>query len=183
MQIARSWVPGLVGLAVALVACAGSQPPSDRPGRQPRFVSCQAGSGRDTTKMFSPTQTDSLVFNGHKLVIPAGALSRETEFRMRELPTRQVKVRLWGGKSKSGNWREEFRFEPKAHATLAVSYRRCSNKDEIAKESLAVYRGTSRDVEDTTPVEPGPRPSRHYPQQFEVRASLSHLSGYVIGAF
>ena len=177
----RVWAIGLLGLAGAVVACVRYTPPAeDGLARQATLVRCDKGSGRDTTKTFSPNRTDTLELDGHMLIIPAGALSKETEFRMKELSTSLIKVRVWGGKNIFG-WKEGFKFNPGTHATLAVSYDRCGNEGEIAQKPLAVYRLKSNDSEDTRPYEPAPRPSTHYPDQRQVRASLSHSSGYGIG--
>ena len=169
---ARTWFAGSLGLAVAIVACAGYRhPPSPRV----ELLRCGRGSGTSQTKLFGPEQTDSLIVSGHKLIIPAGALSEPTEVTMWEPPTQLIKVRL------RTRGQERFRFAGGKYPVLAVNYARCSNAKQIAERRLSVYRLRSDDREDAAPLESTPLPSTLYPDQQEVRATLSRLSGYGVG--
>ena len=124
--------------------------------------------------VFSPEQTDSMIVSGHKLIIPAGALTKSTEVTMWEPPTQLIKVRL------RARGQEHFRFSGGKYPVLAVSYARC-NPAQVAKGPAAVYRLRSDEREDLEPLEATPLPSTPYPDQREVRASLSRLSGYGVG--
>ena len=169
---ARILLAGSLGLAVVVVACAAyRQPPSPRV----ELLRCGRGSGTPETKVFSPEQTDSLVLRGHKLIIPAGALSEPTEVTMWEPPTELIKVRL---RAKD---QERFRFTGGKYPVLAVSYARCGTTKQIPQDQLSVYRLRSDEREDRAPLETTPLPSTPYPHQQEVRATLSRLSGYGVG--
>ena len=141
----------------------------------PALIQCGQGSGNSVTHQFSPNQTDSLVLNGHKLIVPQGAVSQPTQITMRELPTPLIKLRL------QANGSERFAFAKGQHATLVVSYARCDQRNEIAQQQTAVYRLRSNDLPDASPLSDTPLPSRPYPSLFETRASLSRLSGYGVG--
>ncbi len=140
------------------------------------LLRCNPGSGNTASVTVGANQADSVMLNGHKLIIPAGAVTRETVFTLHELKTPLLKLRL------QVNGREKFTFPQGRHATLVVNYgQRCANRDQIARGSVGVYRLRSDDTQDDAPLEAGPRPSTHYPRQYEARASLSHLSGYGVG--
>lgn len=172
---------GFLGLGLVLFACTPPPlPPPPSPPGEPgvvgRLLVCNRGTGTSASKTFMVNRTDSLELNGHKLVIPAGALSAPTKFTMRELPTRIIKLRLHAGE------KEQFSFARGKPATLVLNYRtRCANADEIAKGSASVYPLKSDDSEDVVPLDSVPLPSTHYRDQREVRASLSRLSGYGLG--
>ena len=170
---ARMWGVRSLCLPIVLLGSAHYTPPEPRP--RTELIRCGRGSGASETKIFSPEQTDSLVLSGHKLIVPAGALSEPTEITMWELPTPLIKVRLRSG------YQEHFPFAEDRHAVLAVSYARCSNAKQIAEGRLSVYRLKSDESEDIEPLETAPLPSTPYPDQHEVRATLSRLSGYGIG--
>ncbi len=172
---------GILGLGLVLFACTPPPlPPPPSPPGEPgvvgRLLVCNRGTGTSASKTFMVNRTDSLELNGHKLIIPAGALSSPTEFTMRELPTRIIKLRLHAGE------KEQFSFARGKPATLVLFYGgRCANAGEIAQGPASVYRVRSDDSTDTVPLDSGPLPSAHYRVQREVRASLSRLSGYGVG--
>ena len=170
----RMWGIGSLCLPIVLLGSVGYTPTESRP--RTELIRCGRGSGASETKIFSPEQTDSLVLSGHKLIIPAGALSEPTEITIWELPTPLIKVRLRSGDH------EHFPFAEDRNATLAISYARCSNAKQIAEGPVAVFRLKSDDLEDTVPLDTVPLPSNHEPEQREVRAKLSRLSGYGVGS-
>lgn len=141
-----------------------------------QLLRCDPGSGNTASVTVGANQADSVMLNGHKLIIPAGAVTRETVFSLHELKTPLLKVRL------QVNGRERFTFPQGRHATLVINYgQRCTNRDQIAQGSVGVYRLRSDDREDVAPLEASPRPTTHYNRRYEARASLSHLSGYGVG--
>lgn len=171
----RLWEIGLLGLMLALFACgreAAVPPPT-------QIIVCNPGSDSSVTRVFRPNQTDSLVLNGHKLIIEERALTAETEFTMQELPTPIIKVRLWQGKN------EHPTFPTDKPAILALNYgNRCPppKRDQLAKGSVSMYRLRSDNSADTAPLNSTPLPPISTPIPYEVRASLSQLSGYGLGA-
>lgn len=169
----RVWGIGSLCLPIVLLASVHYTPPEPRP--RTELIRCGRGSGDSETKVFGPDQTDSLMVSGHKLIVPAGALSEEAEFTMWELPTPLIKVRLRAGD------REHFPFVEGRHAVLAVSYARCSDTKRIMEEPVSVFRLRSDESEDAFPLDTVPLPSNHEPEQSEVRANLSRLSGYGVG--
>jgi hypothetical protein len=123
------------------------------------------------------------MLNGHKLIIPAGAVTGATEFTLHELPTRMIRVRV------QANGKDSLTFpEPESkHAKLVLYYEeRCKNSnpssDQIAQGSASVYRVKSDKPGDTVPLDTVPLSSSHERERREVRASLTRLSGYGLGA-
>lgn len=177
----HAWVIGML-MASTGAACAPESPLPRPSAAKVDLLRCGGGAGAPKTKVFRAGYQDTLELNGHMLVIPAGALTKDTEFRMRELPMDLIKVRVWGGKHWWGAWREDFKFQPEHPATLFISYRRCETEPQPpSADNLFVYRLRSNDSQDNDPLYRIPRPPGSAPTQFEVPGLLNGASGYGVG--
>lgn len=139
-------------------------PPSGASG--PVLVECPTRVRREAVAVID-SAGGVLSLDGHRLVVPAGAVPTPTTFRLVVPASRFLEVEIRAGAA------DTFTFA--VPATLTLSYERCPRRD-IDRRPLRIYHidpATKRVLDDLGGVDD--KAAR------TVTAPLPHLSGYALG--
>lgn len=141
-----------------------------------QLVQCPVSVASEDTATATPQDGVELAVAGHRLSIPPQGVSAPTPFVLREEASQYLKV--WAGpRSPREESEEQFAFQPRRPATLAISYQRCQNAAELQAmgNSLVIVRLNPNDQ----PL-PDNLNSEHVADSMYVRTDRDTLSPYAI---
>jgi len=133
--------------------------------RAPNLAVCPTRTTESVTGMIGPTG-GSLKVAGHKLNIPAGAVSSPTTFTLTAPAGRYLKLEITAGDS------EHYRFS--APVAVTISYARCKRQN-LARTSFAAWY---IDTESEVPL--AYMGGRSNPERKTLTFSTDHLSTYAV---